>query len=583
MLVQVDPALLSAPLHRELLNFLRRPFAEQSCAHVDLALPQIGPMYRAIAASRAAWEGAALASPLDDPGGIFMPVASIHAKEIPLLPLTLLATQVRLQQEDLRDYVERLRKHRGDAVAATLAPAQALLAVRAMSFHEATFLTLTGYFSVRTFDSLIEFALTPLGEACMHDRVISVIMQEQTENALASRMRSMIAAPGVDGSARQPGVTELITSAQLDWLEARLLDTFFSLSSLMQADPEVAPDLVRAKQLCRWFSVLQLVRLAGQDAFHPTPQLIQGLGLDAQLIQQVCAERRAALESDKGIYGSASGGLTLGATALGHAITCCKAAVISDAEAGRLGKQFEAHVYRYVRDRVPAADYLIRRGVEQSPKDDGPNFDCDLILVEPGRRQIFFLQIKWKRAGRTASLDDEMNDWRGRNWPMHHGVAQIAGLRKRLSEPGILAQVAGRLTGLGLSERDILANAHFLVIHTAPHFSPYMMDGIAIYEWNLFRNLLLRQAIDPTGTAAGKGSGPARGPDKIPHGLLPLEDPGRIGEHYLAMAGYRQETVATLMRERLEARYGFDLARPALPFWRRLIGKPTIRVVRPYT
>jgi hypothetical protein len=73
-------------------------------------------------------------------------------------------------------------------------------------------------------------------------------------------------------------------------------------------------------------------------------------------------------------------------------------------------------------------------------------------------------------------------------------VSQLKALRERLSERRVLDQIKGRLQGFGLTDASIAQNSNFIVVHTLPYFNAYMNDGVALYEWNFFRNLLLRGA-----------------------------------------------------------------------------------------
>lgn len=584
VLIRLNPELRHVPDQAALLNFLRRPFTDESCCRIDETLPALADVYRALAGTRSSWEAVRLPSLTDTPTTAFMPVAGIDCRELPLAPPLLLQAQVELLQGDLRDHQDRLSRSSGRTMVegGATGTTAAALALQAFSFHEAAFLTLAGLFDLRAFGSLIEFGLTPLGEECLWNRVRSTTMQHFTDGAVVQTLKATLAqvrSRGSRGLAASGRIADAVTPLELDVLAGRLLDTYFALSSHMQRDPTIQPLIGSARQLCRWMVLLSLVRLAGEPALVPESGLLKRLRLDASLPEAVMAERSGELPSDRGIYRTPSGGLTLGGSSLAHAITCCKRAVLPDVAARQLGEHFEEHVESYVAAHVPAGDYVVRGGFKPGGKDQRNSYDCDLILYEPRRQKIFFMQAKWKRESRTANLDDEMKIWRGQNSALTKGVEQLRVLRERLSERQVLDSVRNRLGDIRLTDRQIVENASFVVVHTLPYFSAYVHEGVAIYEWNLFRNCLLRGA---TQRIDGLGARPGIVTTVVHSQPLPLEEPERVLDHFAQAIGTDLAALPQLREMRTQVRYGFDVELVDAPWWQRWLRPSTMRVVRPY-
>ncbi|MDO8768683.1 MAG: hypothetical protein Q7K57_08265 [Burkholderiaceae bacterium] len=581
--MQLDLELLDVSARRNLLEFLRHPFTDESCGRVERELPSIAPAYRALASTRVSWESIVLPPLVNDPTAAFMPVVRIDAKALPPAPMFLLQAQVELLHTELRDHQEVVCIRSGCAMSAGGTSKQTALALQAFAFHEAVFLTFSGLFQACQLGSLIEFSLTPLGEECLRGRVHCATMQNFTEGAMHFALQAIIREIRSHSRVQPERIADGLRSFQLDKLEIKFLDTYFSLSSRMQADPKVAPRIAGARQLCRWMALLALVRIAGEESFQPDAKLLAKLKLDPALPGIVIGERGTVLSSDKGIYRTPSGAFMLDQTSLGHAISCCKGAVLSDAVAQSLGDDFELHVKSYVENCIPPGDYIVREGFKASGKGEGCNYDCDLILYEPKRQKIFFVQTKWKRQSRTANLADELTGWMGKKPSLVHGMDQLQGLRARLSEKRVLNQVKGRLKDIKLTGQKILENSHFILVHTLPDFNAYEREGIVLYEWNFFRNILLRGTIQRTQT-------PIRELGKLHHlttiahhETLPLENPECTLNHFYRALGLDMKVVPQAMDARLLTRYGFDVdlqQRPA--WWRRLFGRRVVRVARPY-
>lgn len=594
MLIHMDPALLAKPEWNSLKNFLRWPFSEESCQRVDEDLPQLAQAYRAMAGTRSEWEGALPISQVEDAPCVFMRPKAIGPRQLPWMPDEMLKTQVILFEEVVRDNAawvrkraeKRARTENGSASGCVPMPKLNVdisrLALRAIALHEATFFVLAGLFEVRTIGSQIEFSLTPRGLESLRNRVLTTPMQEQTELMLRQKLLSIIANLRRCDRTATSSIAALVGPTLLDDLADRFLDTFFSLGDYMRRDAQAVPLIRNARGLCRWFALLELVRLAGEIVLHPASDLIESLRLDSCLLEQVLAERTNALPSDRGIQRSVSGALSLGTSGLAHAIHCCKGAVLSETQARELGKKFEDQIASYVRTAVPATDYLVRRGFKRSDNGAGLMYDCDLTLYDVARRKIFFIQAKWKRDSRTAGLDDELHDWGAKNGPLTKGIDRLAALRARLAERAVLDQVHAALGDIKLPADHILANSHFIVLHTLPYFNAYQIDGVVVYEWNLFRNLLSRGALKRRWSPTGSPEHSCPLPLHLHDTVLALENPQQVLDYYCAASGMNLSKLPAAIQLRQEARYGFDLTLPNASWWQRLTKRDSVNIFLPY-
>ncbi|WP_322403305.1 hypothetical protein [Massilia luteola] len=315
---------------------------------MDKDLPQLALAYRTVASTRRDWAGSLPVSQIDDSTEVFKQAKAIGPRALPLMPDEILKAQVVLLEEVLRDDAAWIRRHAA-AAGSDVSNSGAMprldidssrFALRAIALHEAAFLALAGLFAVQSRGSTIEFSLTPRGIECLRNRVITTPMQEQTELALRQQLLSLISELRIRDRRGTSGVAALVGSTHLDDVEDRFLDVFFSLGAHMRRDSQVAPLIIGARALCRWFALLELVRLAGETAVWPDPDMLERLRLDYAVLEKVLEDRATALPSDQGIHRSASGAISLGATRLAHAIHCCKGAVLSDMQARALGPKF---------------------------------------------------------------------------------------------------------------------------------------------------------------------------------------------------------------------------------------------------
>lgn len=579
MLVRIKPDHLEPAAYDSLLRFLRNPFTEESCRRVDAQVPALGKAYRAVSALQSEWKHAEVVALRDCPETAFQlatPLPELHSAYV-----NLLTAHVILLEEDLRDHLERT-SGANEVALLSRGPEATALALRCLSFHEAAFLTLIGTFQARVNRSSIEFDWTEDGAEALWDRVRVTTIQHFTDAATEHFLRQI----GREALARRSSrtapapISQLLLPADLDRAAKRLLDTCFAISSRMQADPVLQPLIEESRQLCRWIALMAIVRQSKDHVVPLDSELLERLALNADLPATVIKGTADKLRSDQGFYQTTRGELTLGNLSVGYSINCCKRFVFSGSTAREFGKHFESHVKMYVADGVPSSDYVILGDIRPDGKHEGDSYDCDFILYEPRRRKVFFVQAKWKRDSRTANLEDEMRLWRQKNFALSKGVNQMKGLRDRLSEPAILDKAKTRLAGLGLTDDEIRHNSSFIVVHTLPFFSAHLDDGIAVYEWNLFRNALRRGAIERE-RVVGPGLTVV---ESIQHTeLLQLEDPRGVVDYFAIAFGVDPSAQPGARAARTEAKYMFTVADPTAGPWRRLLGKSKLEVTRPFT
>lgn len=188
----------------------------------------------------------------------------------------------------------------------------------------------------------------------------------------------------------------------------------------------------------------------------------------------------------------------------------------------------KAYIPTYLRERIgnPRFSYGAEVKSKSSEKD---KYDVDLIVADYMMEKIYFCQIKHRISTRLPYLRDELKEY-STNGQLIDAVSQINGARSQLTSPKFLEKVRGALRRGGadpaflekIDQKFLEKSAGFIIIHTIENLDFGLRNGIALYEWNTFRNLLRGNITafshDSVGTVA------------MPSDGLPLDQPSLIAE-----------------------------------------------------
>ena len=322
MLTYLDAAVLEEQEWKALSSFIRKPFTAESCALVADRLPHLAQVYQALASSMPTWRGGTLDSQVRQADCVFKQVARLGSDQLPLVPELMLARQVELLEEVIQDHGDFLHRcNEQPAQRHKLDANSSQVAVRAFSFHEAVFLTLMGIFQAQVERQLTTFTFTPRGREVLYNRTITTTMEAQSQLSLTLVLRDAIARLRHGDLTRTANILTLVQPDLLDKLEEAFLDNFFSIGAYLIRDASLSNVIRGARKLCRWFVLLETMRLAGEPGVSPSDELVERLELDQDLLNHVLADRANAVPSNRGIYVAPDGSLSLGNTGLGHAFT----------------------------------------------------------------------------------------------------------------------------------------------------------------------------------------------------------------------------------------------------------------------
>lgn len=160
---------------------------------------------------------------------------------------------------------------------------------------------------------------------------------------------------------------------------------------------------------------------------------------------------------------------------------------------------------RYVRGQIESDDryrerYAVHDGFDRHQVlDKVPSeVDIDFVLHDRALSQFYFIQAKHALKGETAHFESAIASLQK---GLNEGLRQLREGR-RLLESGDLVKT--------LAARDIstanASNSRFILLHNIARFDfQETVDGIALYEWATFRNLLLDCEV-----AVGHSSGPVQ-------------------------------------------------------------------------
>jgi len=190
------------------------------------------------------------------------------------------------------------------------------------------------------------------------------------------------------------------------------------------------------------------------------------------------------------------------------------------------------------------------------------NYDADVIIEDKKTGKLLFCQVKQRVAPLLPHLRDEIKEYPG-NREILKGLVQIKRLRELIRTEGVLTRVRQRTRQRKLTSDDLARRARYLLIHNSEGLDFCTSEGIAMYEWNSLRNLM----IGVTGFVFGGQSAST----SISGLDLELDDPERAMEALCAWLdegmpedqpllpsyqwdGFRKTRLIFLARKRLRVR-----------------------------
>ncbi len=274
MLISIDQVLPHIEDRRQLLMFLRHPYSDESCAHMAALLPKAATAYQAMSDAWRKLHTHRYSTQRERSAQVFQALGAHYGRPIDTQIENLLETQVVLLEEKTANHAEKIIRLKGGVASeAAMSNDDAASALQAVSLHEAIFMVFTGLFQLRRRGKRgLDFVLTAAGEEAVHNRTLTTYIHQQTQIAIRAELMATIESARERLGGRCESVTDGLHPALLDDMEARFLDSYFALSSRVQKNARIAPLIVDARMLCRWFVVLEMVRLAGEFTFAPHPE-----------------------------------------------------------------------------------------------------------------------------------------------------------------------------------------------------------------------------------------------------------------------------------------------------------------------
>ncbi len=184
-----------------------------------------------------------------------------------------------------------------------------------------------------------------------------------------------------------------------------------------------------------------------------------------------------------------------------------------------VGNWFEQYIKQYLKNnRDYQGNYRIYDGFRlHDVHPEKLKGDVDLIIHDINRQMYFFVQIKYKQRGGMAYLQGDVEACIG----LRNGLVQLREVRRALEE-GKLDCVFKEMNLKGVS----VENSRFILLHNIYNLDfQITSDGIVLYEWNTFRNLLRKGRVVYSSNNKSEGQ-------RIINMIMPIECPDSVIEIY---------------------------------------------------
>lgn len=152
----------------------------------------------------------------------------------------------------------------------------------------------------------------------------------------------------------------------------------------------------------------------------------------------------------------------------------------------KMGKWFESkYILKYLKDKLSSDRFVVTDGIND-PKE---KYDADIIIYDKISNLIYFCQIKHRITTIHPFFRDEFEEY-CRNKALNHGVEQLCSLRSKILTSKVRERLVSRFGKKIIGKLDMERNCRFVLLHSIENLDMCTKNGISMYEWNTFRNLL---------------------------------------------------------------------------------------------
>lgn len=144
----------------------------------------------------------------------------------------------------------------------------------------------------------------------------------------------------------------------------------------------------------------------------------------------------------------------------------------------------EGYILKYLKDYLDSR-FIVTKGIDNKKE----KYDSDIIIYDKNSNLIYFCQIKHRIKTTHPFFRDEFNEYCN-NESLNHGIEQLCALRDKIQTKQVKERIISRL-GKNIADQLNLDNdSRFILLHSIENLDMCTKNGISMYEWNTFRNLL---------------------------------------------------------------------------------------------
>lgn len=169
----------------------------------------------------------------------------------------------------------------------------------------------------------------------------------------------------------------------------------------------------------------------------------------------------------------------------------CYVRPLFDKIGGPIGHWFERdYILQYIQDQLESSRFK----VWPEFKNEEDNYDADIMIYDKTTNLFYFCQVKHRAQVLQPYLRDELEEF-GRGKSINYGIGQLRRLREVIDTEQVYKRLVSKVGKKLVGAEPLSQRSRFLLIHTVENFDMCTREGITMYEWNTFRNLLQGQML----------------------------------------------------------------------------------------